>query len=242
VPACASHPCIIISPKHQPVRQFIFSRDLARIIIWRTLQDDSTEAMIATPGGIDCEVGRTASIRVNCVLNLRFVCCALNVLHAFVHGVFLHAKPVVIFSRVFGPQVSIESIARDVASLAGVSHRLEFDTSKADGQFRKPASCDVLMSRLPKVRDCACVKGLPFPSRLVGYAFVVVRVNRALPQGFVFTPFSEGLRESWEWCARVPSTRFCCLLFLFFFPLPLILFRPFFFPRRFKSNYDSCRK
>ena len=109
--------------------------------------------MIATPGGIDCEVGRTASIRVNCVLNLRFVCCALNLLHAFVHSVFLHAKPVVICSRVFGPQVSIESIARDVASLAGVSHRLEFDTSKADGQFRKPASCDVLMSRLPKVRD-----------------------------------------------------------------------------------------
>ena len=80
---CASRSCIITSPKYQPVRQFIFSRDLARIIIWRTLQDDSTEAMIATPGGIDCEVGLAASIRVKCALNLRFVCCALNVLHAF---------------------------------------------------------------------------------------------------------------------------------------------------------------
>ena len=49
------HVCIS-SLRYQPVRQFIFSRDLARIIIWRTLQDDSTEAMIATPGGIDCEV------------------------------------------------------------------------------------------------------------------------------------------------------------------------------------------
>ncbi len=35
------------------VRQFIFSRDLARIVI---LHDMSTEAMIATPGGIVCEV------------------------------------------------------------------------------------------------------------------------------------------------------------------------------------------
>ena len=52
----------------------------------------------------------------------------------------------------FGGQVSIESIAREVAALAGVTHLLEFDTSKADGQFRKPASCDVLMSKLPAVR------------------------------------------------------------------------------------------
>jgi hypothetical protein len=37
---------------------------------------------------------------------------------------------------------------------AGVSHLLEFDTSKADGQFRKPAACDVLMSRLPEVKAC----------------------------------------------------------------------------------------
>jgi hypothetical protein len=48
-------------------------------------------------------------------------------------------------------QVSIESIARDVAALAGVGHLLQFDTSKADGQFRKPASCDVLASKLPEV-------------------------------------------------------------------------------------------
>ena len=52
-------------------------------------------------------------------------------------------------------QVSIENIARDVAALAGVSHLLEFDTSKADGQFRKPASCDVLTSKLPEVMTAA---------------------------------------------------------------------------------------
>ncbi len=61
-------------------------------------------------------------------------------------------------------QVSIENIARDVAALAGVSHLLEFDTSKADGQFRKPASCDVLTSKLPEVGDGS--------SRAIAFCFV----------------------------------------------------------------------
>lgn len=90
----------------------------------------------------------------------------------------------------FGRQVSIESIAREVAALAGVTHLLEFDTSKADGQFRKPASCDVLMSKLPAVRP-----EKSFPDLFVIFCIADAR----LVQGFVFTPFSEGLKESWEW-------------------------------------------
>jgi hypothetical protein len=105
----------------------ILSRDLARIIIWRTLHDSSTDAMIATPGGMDCEV--RGDIFPRFCFQAAYACLDVT--------------------RV---QVSIESIARDVAALAGVGHLLEFDTSKADGQFRKPASCDVLMSKLPQVR------------------------------------------------------------------------------------------
>ena len=104
----------------------ILIRDLARIIIWRTLHDSSTDAMIATPGGMDCEV--RGDIFPRFCFQAAYAC--------------LHVTRV---------QVSIESIARDVAALAGVGHLLEFDTSKADGQFRKPASCDVLMSKLPQV-------------------------------------------------------------------------------------------
>ena len=62
-------------------------------------------------------------------------------------------------------QVSIENIARDVAALAGVSHLLEFDTSKADGQFRKPASCDVLTSKLPEVAALERDVPPPLPGR-----------------------------------------------------------------------------
>ena len=98
-----------------------------RIIIWRTLHDSSTDAMIATPGGMDCEV--RGDIFPRFCFQAAYACLDVT--------------------RV---QVSIESIARDVAALAGVGHLLEFDTSKADGQFRKPASCDVLMSKLPQVR------------------------------------------------------------------------------------------
>jgi hypothetical protein len=105
----------------------ILIRDLARIIIWRTLHDSSTDAMIATPGGMDCEVRGD--------IFPRFCIQAAYAWHDVTRA-----------------QVSIESIARDVAALAGVSHLLEFDSSKADGQFRKPASCEVLMSKLPQVR------------------------------------------------------------------------------------------
>ncbi|PPR07258.1 hypothetical protein CVT24_010050 [Panaeolus cyanescens] len=86
----------IISGTGKPLRQFIFSYDLAKLFIWMLREYDDVEPVILSVGEDE--------------------------------------------------EISIKQVADAIVKAVGFEGEYKFDTSKADGQFRKPASNKKLLS------------------------------------------------------------------------------------------------
>ena len=80
----------------KPLRQFIYSRDLAKLFVWMLRNYDSVEPLILSVGEDE--------------------------------------------------EVSIKQAADAVVKAVGFTGEYRFDTTKADGQFRKPASNKKLLA------------------------------------------------------------------------------------------------
>ncbi|KAJ7792641.1 hypothetical protein B0H14DRAFT_2930027 [Mycena olivaceomarginata] len=88
----------IVGGTGKPLRQFIFSRDLAKLFIWMLREYDDVEPIILSVGEEE--------------------------------------------------EVSIKEIADAIVKAVGFEGHYSFDTTKADGQFRKPASNKKLLDRI----------------------------------------------------------------------------------------------
>jgi len=86
----------VVSGTGKPLRQFIYSRDLARLMIWTLREYKEVTPIILSPAADD--------------------------------------------------EVSIKEVADAIVKAVGFEGDYTFDTSKADGQHRKPASNDKLLS------------------------------------------------------------------------------------------------
>ncbi|KAK1216643.1 hypothetical protein PQX77_020763 [Marasmius sp. AFHP31] len=86
----------IVSGTGKPLRQFIYSRDLAKLFIWMLREYDDVEPIILSVGEDE--------------------------------------------------EVSIQQVADAIVKAIGFEGNYTFDTSRADGQFRKPASNNKLLS------------------------------------------------------------------------------------------------
>ncbi|KAI0052576.1 NAD(P)-binding protein [Auriscalpium vulgare] len=109
-----------VSGTGKPLRQFVFSYDLAKMFIWQLREYDDVEPIIFSVGENE--------------------------------------------------DVSIKHVAECIVKAVGFEGEVKFDTSKSDGQFRKPASNEKLLS--------------------------LIRANG--PE-FQFTPFEEALNDTVQW-------------------------------------------
>ncbi|KAG8934683.1 hypothetical protein FRC01_001084 [Tulasnella sp. 417] len=87
---------LIVAGTGKPLRQFIYSRDLAKLFIWMLREYDDVEPLILSVGEDE--------------------------------------------------EVSIEEVAKAITKAFGIEGQYQFDTSRADGQFRKPATNAKLLS------------------------------------------------------------------------------------------------
>ncbi|XP_065345746.1 GDP-L-fucose synthase [Cloeon dipterum] len=97
--ATEGQPAVTVLGTGKPLRQFIYSLDLAKLMVWALWNYDSVEPIILSVDEKD--------------------------------------------------EVSIGEVAHVLAKACGYQGRLEFDTSQADGQFKKTASNAKLRSLLP---------------------------------------------------------------------------------------------
>jgi len=86
----------VVAGTGKPLRQFIYSRDLAKLFIWMLRDYDSVEPLILSVGENE--------------------------------------------------EVSIKSVADAIVKAVGFEGQYSFDTARADGQYRKPASNAKLLS------------------------------------------------------------------------------------------------
>ncbi|KAG6887964.1 hypothetical protein C0995_011357 [Termitomyces sp. Mi166 len=86
----------VVSGTGKPLRQFIYSRDLAKLFIWQLREYDDVEPVILSVGEDE--------------------------------------------------EVSIKQVADAIVKAVGFEGQYTFDTTRADGQFRKPASNKKLLS------------------------------------------------------------------------------------------------
>ncbi len=100
----------IVSGSGKPLRQFIYSKDLAKMIMMILLDYDEKETIILSPNEND--------------------------------------------------EVSIEYVARRIAKEFDYETRIIFDTTQADGQYRKPASNEKFMKKNPYFEFTSFEKGL----------------------------------------------------------------------------------
>jgi len=89
----------IVSGTGKPLRQFIYSRDLAKLFIWTLREYDEIEPIILSVGEKD--------------------------------------------------EVSIKDVAETIVEAVGFTGTFKFDTTKADGQYKKTASNEKLMKYHP---------------------------------------------------------------------------------------------
>lgn len=114
----------VVAGTGKPLRQFVYSYDLARMFIWQLREyDDDVEPIIFSVGEDD--------------------------------------------------DVSIRYVAEQIVKAFDFKGEVQFDTSKSDGQFRKPASNEKLLR--------------------------LVRETSKDNEEFKFTPFEHGLKESVDW-------------------------------------------
>ncbi|KAF9523795.1 NAD dependent epimerase/dehydratase family-domain-containing protein [Crepidotus variabilis] len=111
-----------VSGTGKPLRQFIFSYDLARLFIWMLREYDDVEPVILSVGEEE--------------------------------------------------EVSIKSVADKIVKTVGFQGEYKFDSTKADGQFRKPASNKRLLTLMSQNKN---------------------------EQQFKFTPFDEALEYTVKW-------------------------------------------
>ncbi|KAG5726506.1 GDP-L-fucose synthase [Termitomyces sp. T112] len=86
----------VVSGTGKPLRQFIYSRDLAKLFIWQLREYNDVEPVILSVGEDE--------------------------------------------------EVSIKEVADAIVKAVGFEGQYEFDTTRADGQFRKPASNKKLLN------------------------------------------------------------------------------------------------
>lgn len=100
----------MVSGSGKPLRQFIYSRDLARLMIWALREYSEAEPIILSPNEDE--------------------------------------------------EVSIEQVAQIIAKAMDFKGQVTFDTARADGQFRKPASNKKLRKNLPNFKFTPFEQGM----------------------------------------------------------------------------------
>ena len=105
----------------KPLRQFIYSLDLAKLIVWVTRNYDSVEPIILSGQG------HTATS------NEPIDFC-----------IWFH-----IFTVDESAEISIADVAQSIADAFKFKGQISFDVSKADGQYKKTASNAKLRKLLP---------------------------------------------------------------------------------------------
>ncbi|KAI0296083.1 hypothetical protein B0F90DRAFT_1630571 [Multifurca ochricompacta] len=113
----------VVAGTGKPLRQFVFSYDLAKMFIWQLREYDDVEPIIFSVGENE--------------------------------------------------DVSIGYVAEQIVKAFDFKGEVKFDTSKSDGQFRKPASNEKLLR--------------------------LVRETSKDQEEFQFTPFEQGLNETVQW-------------------------------------------
>jgi len=113
----------VVAGTGKPLRQFVYSHDLAKMFIWQLREYNDVEPIIFSVGENE--------------------------------------------------DVSIRYVAEQIVSAFGFEGEVKFDTSKSDGQFRKPASNEKLLR--------------------------LVRETSKDNEEFKFTPFEKGLKDTVDW-------------------------------------------
>lgn len=108
----------------KPLRQFIYSHDLAKLAIWTLRDYDSVSPIILS--GIFFFFRKSKLFFI--IINFIF----------FFHSTVDEED-----------EVTIEFVARSIAKAFNFKGRIEFDTTKADGQYKKTASNKKLRSYRP---------------------------------------------------------------------------------------------
>jgi GDP-L-fucose synthase len=102
----------------KPLRQFIYSLDLAKLMVWALWNYESVEPIILS-GWKKYSFTQLKYLYINILVDEK-------------------------------DEVSIGDVAHLLAKCVGYQGRLEFDTTQADGQFKKTASNAKLRSLLPE--------------------------------------------------------------------------------------------
>jgi len=116
----------VVAGTGKPLRQFVYSRDLAKMFIWQLREYNDVEPIIFSVGEDE--------------------------------------------------DVSIRYVAEQIVKALDFEGEVQFDLSKSDGQFRKPASNEKLLR--------------------------LVRETSKGDEEFKFTPFEQGLTESVDWFVK----------------------------------------
>lgn len=115
----------VVSGTGKPLRQFIYSRDLAKLFIWQLREYDDVEPVILS-----------GELNLSFPPRFRPPLLPLDTKHVWTH-------PFVILSQMTvgeDEEVSIKQVADSIVKALDFKGEYTFDTSRADGQFRKPAS------------------------------------------------------------------------------------------------------
>jgi GDP-L-fucose synthase len=133
----------VVAGSGKPLRQFVFSHDLAKMFIWQLREYNDVEPIIF-------------SVAEDDDVSIRYV--AEQIAKAFD----------------FEGEVKVGSIPLVLLYTSVLTNgSAQFDTSKSDGQFRKPASNEKLVR--------------------------LMRETSKDNKDFQFTPFEQGLKESVDW-------------------------------------------
>jgi len=101
----------VVSGTGKPLRQFIYSEDLAKLFIWQLREYDDVEPVILSVGEDE--------------------------------------------------EISIKEVADAIVKAIGFKGEYAFDTTRADGQFRKPASNKKLLSLIGDFKFTPFAEALP---------------------------------------------------------------------------------
>lgn len=110
----------------KPLRQFIYSFDLAQLVIWVLRDYESVEPII-----LSGEWASDHSKRANQIIYLNWNICFVG------------------FAVDESDEVSIDAVAHAIAAAFKFKGKIVFDTTKADGQYKKTASNKKLRNLRP---------------------------------------------------------------------------------------------
>lgn len=129
-----------------PLRQFIYSEDLARLFIWALREYPEIDPIILS--------GKKETGTRSWLIATAHAC---------------RCSPRSSASRIVGEEdeVSIRAVVHMVAEAAGFEGEINFDTTKADGQHKKTASNAKLRKYLPDFAFTPIREGLSYPGGLI---------------------------------------------------------------------------